>query len=48
MDSPETLAAIKEIQAEVVGCFMSGHTRNYSNENLLALSAIAVIEKLGQ
>jgi len=45
MDGPQTLAALRSINPEVRCCFMSGHTGDYSAEQLLELGASHVFQK---
>jgi DNA-binding NtrC family response regulator len=44
-DGPATLAALQRINPRVCCCFMSGHARDYSEEDLLKRGAIAVLAK---
>jgi two-component system OmpR family response regulator len=44
-DGPATLAGLREINPRVCCCFMSGHTRAYSEADLLARGAMAVVAK---
>ncbi len=45
LDGPQALAAIRKIDPAVPACFMSGHSGNYSHEELLELGAARVFEK---
>lgn len=45
MDGPSTLAALREIDPNLICCFMSGHTGKYTAEDLLHMGAAKVIEK---
>jgi len=44
-DGPETLAALRELDPDIRFCFMSGDTGKYTEENLIALGALAVFCK---
>lgn len=44
-DGPETLAGLRELDARVRCCFMSGDTGKYSEAELLELGAVAVFQK---
>jgi DNA-binding response OmpR family regulator len=44
-DGPETLAVLRQVDACVRCCFMSGGTGKYSEAYLLDLGAIAVLQK---
>jgi CheY-like chemotaxis protein len=44
-DGPATLAKLQRINSKVKCCFMSGHTGNYSSENLLEMGAENVVAK---
>jgi two-component system OmpR family response regulator len=44
-DGPETLAALRELDPHICFYFMSGDMGKYTEENLLALGAIAVFCK---
>jgi CheY-like chemotaxis protein len=45
MDGPATLQALRERDPAVRCVFMSGHSGRYTKEQLLALGAVAVVEK---
>jgi CheY-like chemotaxis protein len=45
MDGPQTFAALKELNAEVRCCFVSGDPGEYTVEGLLALGAVAYVSK---
>jgi CheY-like chemotaxis protein len=45
MDGPETMAALKKIDASVVCCFMSAHPGQYVSEDLLRLGSAGIIQK---
>jgi CheY-like chemotaxis protein len=44
-DGPETLSALREIDAQVRFCFMSGDLGKYTEQNLTALGATALFCK---
>jgi CheY-like chemotaxis protein len=44
-DGPATLTALKQINPLLRSCFMSGHTGDYSPEDLLAMGAQHVFQK---
>jgi len=44
-DGPETLAVLRQVDARVRCCFMSGDTGKYSEAHLLDLGAVAVLQK---
>jgi CheY-like chemotaxis protein len=44
-DGPATLVGLQRINPRVCCCFMSGHARDYSEEDLLARGAMAVVGK---
>jgi two-component system OmpR family response regulator len=44
-DGPETLAVLRELDPHVRFCFMSGDTGKYTEENLIALGAMALFSK---
>lgn len=45
LDGPATLAALKAINPSLRSCFMSGHTGDYTIQDLLALGALHVFQK---
>jgi DNA-binding response OmpR family regulator len=45
LDGPETLAALRRQNPQVRGCFMTGHTGAYSEQELLQCGAALVITK---
>lgn len=45
MDGPATLAALKTINSDLNGCFMSGSTGKYSTEELLDFGAAHILVK---
>src|ERR1700730_10176780 len=45
MDGPATLTALRKINPEVRGCFMSGDTGDYTAEDLFGLGAAHVFPK---
>jgi len=45
VDGPQTLGTLQGINPEVRCCFMSGHTGDYSTEELLATGASRVLPK---
>jgi CheY-like chemotaxis protein len=45
LDGPETAAALQELEPALCICFMSGHSGDYSSEQLLELGAVCVFEK---
>lgn len=45
LDGPATLVALRQLNPNLRGVFMSGHTGAYSHEQLLALGASFVIPK---
>lgn len=44
-NGPQTLAALREINPQICCCFMSGGMGNYTEQELLALGAVAVFHK---
>ena len=44
-DGPETLAAIRALAPDLLCCFMTGDTGHYTEQELLALGAIGVLQK---
>jgi len=45
LDGPATLTALKELNPSLRSCFMSGHTGDYSMQDLLAMGAQDVFQK---
>lgn len=45
LDGPQTLRALRQLDAEVCCCFISGHTGDYSEASLLELGAAHVFTK---
>lgn len=45
LDGPQTLAALQEINPKIGCCFMSGHTGEYTERELLQLGAVRVFGK---
>ena len=45
LDGPGTLAALREINPDLSCCFMSGHLRQYTEEDLLGMGAAHVFSK---
>jgi CheY-like chemotaxis protein len=45
MDGPQTLAALQKLNPNVRSCFMSGHTGDYSEADLLSRGAARVFDK---
>jgi CheY-like chemotaxis protein len=44
-NGPETLTALRALKPGLKACFVSGHTGQYNDDELLALGAAAVISK---
>lgn len=44
-DGPQTLAALQTVAPDVRACFMTGNAGRYTEQNLLDLGALAVVEK---
>jgi CheY-like chemotaxis protein len=45
LDGPKTLARLKEINPEVVCCFMSAHIGRYEFDEIMGLGAIGFLQK---
>jgi two-component system cell cycle sensor histidine kinase/response regulator CckA len=44
-NGPETLTALRAIKPELRACFVSGHTGEYSDEDLVTVGASAILHK---
>jgi CheY-like chemotaxis protein len=45
LNGPQTLALLRELDADVRCCFMSGDIGDYTEDDLFALGALAVVAK---
>jgi DNA-binding response OmpR family regulator len=45
LDGPGTLAELRRLNPEVLCCFMSGHTGDYTEEELVSLGALCCFAK---